>query len=274
MTDPTPDDLASDLTDGQRVYAIGDVHGRRDLLEAMLDRVRADLGLRPHPRPRLVMLGDYIDRGPDSRGVVETLMTLRDDPLPVDFLLGNHDTYVEAYLDDPDWQDRTYHWLHPAMGGWATLASYGVTGAHHDAPAVTRAAFAEAMPEDHRAFLRGCALWLRVGGYVFVHAGIRPGVALEHQVRDDCIWIREPFLSSADDFGFVVVHGHTIVDAPERRANRIAIDTGVARGGPLTCLVLEGAEVAILEPAGPVPLAAPRDARSVLRRGLDALRGR
>ncbi|MBP7003803.1 metallophosphoesterase [Amaricoccus sp.] len=264
----------TDLTEGQRVYAIGDVHGRRDLIEDMLDRVRADLARRPHPRPRLVTLGDYIDRGPESRGVIETLMGLRGGPLPVDFLLGNHDSYIETYLADPEWQDRTYHWLHPAMGGAATLASYGVTDAHHDRPHATRAAFAAAMPEEHRAFLRGCALWLRIGGYVLVHAGIRPGVPLEAQARDDCIWIREPFLGSDDDFGFTVVHGHTIVDAVERRPNRIAIDTGVARGGPLTCLVLEGPAVATLAPDGPVPLPDPAGERSLLQRGLDALRGR
>ncbi len=262
-----------DLTERQRVYAIGDVHGRRDLLGAMLARVGDDLDRRPHPRPRLVMLGDYIDRGPDSRGVIETLLALRDGPLPVDFLLGNHDSYIEAYLDDPLWQDRTYHWLHRAMGGGATLASYGVADAHHDRPEATRAAFAEAVPEAHRAFLRDCALWRRIGGYVFVHAGIRPGVPLMAQTREDCIWIREPFLSSMDNFGFVVVHGHTIVDKVERRPNRIAIDTGVARGGPLSCLVLEGDSVATLGPDGPVALPAPTESRSLLRRGLDALRG-
>lgn len=258
----------TDLTDGQRIYAIGDVHGRRDLLEAMLERIRADLARRPHPAPRLLTLGDYIDRGPDSRGVIETLMDLRGGDLPVESLLGNHDSYIETYIDDPEWQDRTYHWLHPAMGGHATLASYGVAGAHHDDPVATRAAFAEAMPAEHRAFLRACPLWRRIGGYVFVHAGIRPGVAMAAQSRDDCIWIREPFLGSTADHGFVVVHGHTIVDQVERRANRIAIDTGVARGGPLTCLVLEGDSVATLGPDGPIPLPAPR---SALRRGLDAL---
>lgn len=261
----------TDPAEGYRIYAIGDVHGRRDLFGAMLGRIGDDLERRPHPRPRLVTLGDYIDRGPDSRGVIETLLALRDGPLRTDFLLGNHDAYVETYLADPEWQDRTLHWLHPAMGGAATLASYGVTDAHHDRPEATRAAFAAAIPEAHRAFLRDCVLWVRIGGYVFVHAGIRPGVALEAQTRDDCIWIREPFLGSKCDFGFIVVHGHTIVDEPERRANRIAIDTGVARGGPLTCLVLEGTEVATLSPHGPVAL---REARSLLRRGLDTIRGR
>lgn len=245
-----------DLTEGQRLYAIGDVHGRRDLFDATVARIRSDLARRPHARPRVVCLGDYVDRGPDSRGVIESLMALRDSDLPADFMLGNHDSYVEAYLSDPDWYDRSYHWLHPVMGGGATLASYGVPGASPDDPGRTRAAFARALPPRHRAFLQSCALWRRIGGYVFVHAGIRPGVPLEHQERDDCIWIREPFLSCEADFGYKVVHGHTIVPQVEHRTNRIAIDTGVAKGGPLACLVLEGADVSLLEPDGlrPCPL--------------------
>lgn len=263
----------TDLTEGQRVYAVGDVHGRRDLLETTLARVRADLAERPHPAPRVILLGDYVDRGPDSRGVIETLIALRDSALPAEFLLGNHDSYVEAYLGDPDWFDRTYHWLHSSMGGAATLASYGVPDASDGDPARTRDAFAAALPAEHRAFLRDCALWRRIGGYVFVHAGVRPGVALESQTRDDCIWIREPFLSSTSDFGFKVVHGHTIVPMVEHHPNRIAIDTGVARGGPLTCLVLEGAEVALLEREGlrPYPEGSGLGLARRLRRGLETL---
>lgn len=261
----------TDLTEGQRIYAIGDVHGRRDLLEATLERIRADLARRPHPRPRVVCLGDYVDRGPDSRGVIETLIALRDSDLAADFLLGNHDSYVEEYLARPDWYDRTYHWLHSSMGGAATLASYGVADASEMRPLATRDAFAAALPPAHRAFLQDCALWRRVGGYVFVHAGIRPGVALEAQTRDDCIWIREPFLTATEDFGFKVVHGHTIVQRVEHRANRIAIDTGAAKGGPLTCLVLEGADVALLEAVGLRPLPVGRFQRDGTRWGLRSL---
>jgi serine/threonine protein phosphatase 1 len=248
----------TDLTEGQRLYAIGDVHGRRDLLDATLGHVRADLARRPHDRPRVICLGDYVDRGPDSRGVVEALIALRGSDLPAEFLLGNHDSYVEEYLARPDWYDRTYHWLHPSMGGAATLASSGVVDASQMRPAATRDAFAAALPAEHRAFLADCRLWLRVGGYVFVHAGVRPGVAMAEQTRDDCIWIREPFLTSEEDFGFKVVHGHTIVEKVEHRANRIALDTGVAKGGPLSCLVLEGADVALLERdrLRPLPLGA------------------
>lgn len=249
-------DPASDTTAGQRLYAIGDIHGRRDLLAETIGRICDDLEARPHPRPRVICLGDYVDRGPDSRGVIELLLALEASDLPADFLLGNHDSYIAAYIDDPDWFDRSYHWLHSAMGGAATLASYGVEGASDADPLATRDAFAAAFPQAHRDFLARCAWWRQIGGYVFVHAGLRPRVPLERQTRDDCIWIREPFLSSTDDFGFVVVHGHTIVPEVQRRRNRIAIDTGVAKGGPLTCLVLEDDAAATLHPEGlrPLPL--------------------
>ena len=244
----------SDLTEGRRVYAVGDILGRLDLLTEMVGRIRADLAARPHPHPLLVFLGDYIDRGPEVRGVIEALMALRDDALPARFLLGNHDSYVQAYLDDPDWYDRTYHWLHENMGGNATLASYGVPGASSDRPEETRDAFARAFPKEHMAFIDACEWMAPVGGYLFVHAGIRPGVPLAHQVRDDLIWIREPFLSSERDFGVKVVHGHTIVPAVEHRANRIAVDTGAVRTGVLSAVVLEGDRVDLLTPAGPATL--------------------
>lgn len=246
--------VMTDITDGRRIYAIGDIHGRHDLLTRMADRITADLRDRPHARPQVVFLGDYMDRGPDSRAVLETLIALEAAPIPTTFLLGNHDSYIRAYLYDPEWFDRAHHWLHPSMGGAETLASYGVAGASDGMPSRTRDAFATAFPASHMAFLDRCKLWERIGGYVFVHAGIRPGVALEDQARDDLIWIREPFLGSTADFGFKVVHGHTIVPRVEHRANRIAVDTGAIRSGVLSCLLLEGAEVALLEPAGPVPL--------------------
>jgi serine/threonine protein phosphatase 1 len=244
----------TDLTEGQRLYAIGDIHGRLDLLTEMLGRVRADLAARPHPRPRLVFLGDYVDRGPEARGVIEALIAVRDGDLPATFLLGNHDSYIRAYLHDPDWSDRTYHWLHDNMGGNATLESYGVPGAMWTAPAATRDAFAAAFPPEHMAFLDACELYRRIGGYLFVHAGIRPGVPLEAQTREDLIWIREPFLSAKVDFGVKIVHGHTIVPTVEHHANRIAADTGAIRTGVLSCVLLEGDTTALLTPNGPKPL--------------------
>jgi serine/threonine protein phosphatase 1 len=245
--------MTDDPTDGHRIYAVGDIHGRRDLLMAMIARIRTDLAARPHPQPLLVFLGDYVDRGPDSRGVIETLVRLKEDDLPTAFLLGNHDRYVQAYLRDPEWYDLTYHWLADNLGGAQTLASYGVADANPARPGLTREPFAAAFPDSHRAFLDSAALWIRHGRYVFAHAGIRPGIALEEQDPEDLIWIREPFLSATEDFGFKVVHGHTIGRAVQHHPNRIAVDTGAFRTGVLSCVVLEGAEVALLGPDGPTP---------------------
>ena len=165
----------TDLTEGQRIYAIGDIHGRLDLLTDMLDRIRADIAARPHPRPLVVFLGDYVDRGPEVRGVIEALMAVKAGPLPARFILGNHDNYVLAYLNHPHWYDETYNWLRENLGGNATLASYGVPEAASKAAAAAREAFAAGFPADHLAFIEDCELCFRIGGYVFVHAGIRPG---------------------------------------------------------------------------------------------------
>lgn len=245
--------MSDDPTEGQRIYAVGDIHGRLDLLTGMLARIRGDLAARPHPRPLVVFLGDYVDRGPDSRGVIEALIGFRAGDIPTAFLLGNHDRYVLAYLDDPDWYDLTFHWLADNLGGAATLASYGVPGANPARPAATRDPFAAAFPASHRAFLDSAALSIRHGAYVFAHAGIRPGVPLAEQDPDDLVWIREPFLTATEDFGFKVVHGHTIARAVEHHPNRIAVDTGAFRTGVLSCVVLEGSEVALLGPDGPRP---------------------
>lgn len=245
--------MSDDPTEGQRIYAVGDIHGCRDLLTDMLARIRADLAARPHPRPLVVFLGDYVDRGPDSRGVIETLIAFRSGDIPAQFLLGNHDRYVLAYLEDPDWYDLRYHWLADNLGGAQTLASYGIVGADASRPAATRDAFAAALPAAHRAFLASAALSVRRGGYVFAHAGIRPGVPLAAQDPEDLVWIREPFLTSTADFGFKVVHGHTIAKSVEHHPNRIAVDTGAFRTGVLSCVVLEGTSVALLGPTGPKP---------------------
>ncbi|MFQ8433889.1 metallophosphoesterase [Amaricoccus sp. W119] len=241
----------TDLTDGQRIYAIGDIHGHLEMLDEMVARIRADLAARPHPAPLIIFLGDYCDRGPNSRGVYRRLIELKGSGGPFRFLLGNHDSYIPAYLRDPDWYDRTYHWLHHKMGGDTTLASYGVAGASEIDPAATRSAFARALPAAHLGFIESCELWLRIGGYVFAHAGIRPGVPMEKQTRDDLIWIRQGFLDYRKSFGFKVVHGHTIVPVVEHHPNRIAVDTGAFRTGLLSCVVLEGESVALLEPGGP-----------------------
>ena len=227
---------------GSRIYAIGDVHGRLDLLTQLHALITADAAAAPARRQVIVYLGDYIDRGPDSRGVIELLLQ----PPPPGFervrLLGNHEDYLLQFLEHAEVGP---YWC--AYGGLATLASYGVRPpvgftpraadfetAHH--------ALADKFPPAHLDFLRGLKLTHMEGDYLFVHAGIKPGVALAEQQAEDLLWIRNEFLESADDFGVCVVHGHTIVETPEQHANRIAIDTGAFATGTLTALVLEGTE--------------------------------
>jgi len=238
---------------GQAVYAIGDVHGRLDLLDDLLTRVREDADNHPADRARsLVFLGDYIDRGSQSRGVVERLSA---DPLPgfaTVRLVGNHEEAMLAFLDgESDGRD----WL--SFGGLETLMSYGVPlqGLPRTEQAVTalRDVLAEAVPARHVAFLRACALHHSVGDYLFVHAGVRPGISLERQTATDMMWIRDDFLRARIPLpGRVVVHGHTICDLPQNRGHRINIDTGAFVSGRLTSLALRGSERRFLSTADDV----------------------
>lgn len=229
------------MPDGRAVYAVGDVHGRADLLEVLLGRIAAEAARHPDDRNRtLIFLGDYIDRGASSRGVVERLLT---DPLPgfeTVRLLGNHE---EALLDFLDERSNGVDWL--GYGGLETLMSYGVPlRGLPDSPqraAELRAALAAAVPPEHVAFYRACTLHHTVGDYVFVHAGVRPGVPLDRQHPADLLWIRDEFLRARVALpGKVVVHGHTICDLAQDRGHRINIDTGAFVSGRLTCLVLRG----------------------------------
>ena len=228
------------VPEGQRVYAVGDVHGRADLLGALLARIDADLEQHPVAQPVQVFLGDYIDRGPHSREVIELLIARRRQHAML-CLRGNHETYAISFLSNPsvlsDWR---------AIGGVSTLLSYGVTpSAKDDAREQEQAAeaFRAALPESHRHFIQGLALSLTCGDFFFVHAGVRPGVSLRQQRREDLLWIREEFLLHEEDFGKIVVHGHTPAKEPEIRPNRINIDTGAYATGRLTCLVLEGEQM-------------------------------
>ncbi|MEO8715045.1 MAG: metallophosphoesterase family protein [Acetobacteraceae bacterium] len=225
------------LPAGRRVYAIGDIHGCLSQLTALYAMITADLAARPIAAPLLLHIGDYVDRGPDTAGVIELL---RHGPpiqgLPTVNLRGNHEqTMIEALAGEraagTDW---LFH------GGKPALLSYGLD------PDGPRAAWRAAVPDSHMAFLHGLTLMHREGGYVFAHAGIRPGVRLEDQTQDDLLRIRQPFLFTERDFGVVVVHGHTPTKAPVIRANRIGIDTGAVFGGGLTCLVLEDASLGLL----------------------------
>lgn len=226
------------LPPGRRIYAVGDIHGCLAPLRALHAAIARDLAARPVARPLLIHLGDYVDRGPDSAGVVALLAA--GPPLAgveTVNLMGNHEqTMLDALAGD---RPAATDWLY--AGGAATLASYG---ADAEAP---RETWPAAIPQAHREFLRGLALSHAEGGYVFVHAGIRPGVALADQTREDLLRMRQPFLYSEADFGAVVVHGHTPAKAPVLRANRIGIDTGAVFGGTLTALVLEEAQLGFIE---------------------------
>jgi serine/threonine protein phosphatase 1 len=223
------------LPPGHRIYAIGDTHGCAERLAALHKRITGHLAEFPAAHPLLVHLGDYVDRGPDSAGIVRLL--LRGVPgLPAVNLAGNHERMMLSALDTAT-PTALDHWLH--NGGVAALRSWDVP-----MPTPQDGRLAELIPTDHRRFLSELALTHRAGGYLFVHAGIRPGVKLAAQAVHDLLWIREPFLSWSGEWagerGLVVVHGHTPVQSPVVRPNRIGIDTGAVLGGPLTCLVLEG----------------------------------
>jgi len=228
---------------GEAVYAIGDIHGRFDLLQDLLTRIFEDASRYPSDTFRhLIFLGDYIDRGPDSRDVVEVLLR---DPLPgfdTVRLMGNHE---EAFLAFLDGQTDGLDWL--AFGGLETLLSYGVSLRQlprtDDAVGTLRLSVAAAVPRNHVELLRGCVLHHSVGDYLFVHAGVRPGLPLEMQRPADLMWIRDDFLRSKIPLPQrVVVHGHTICDLPQDRSHRINIDTGAFASGRLTSLALRGNE--------------------------------
>lgn len=228
---------------GTRIYAVGDIHGRADLLADILDRIDDDLYRRPIPNAVEVYLGDYIDRGPDSKSVID-LLAVRMVRRHAICLRGNHEQLLEEFLDDPrairDWAQ---------LGAMQTLASYGIILNARNAAitaATLRQSFLNLFPRTHQLFLQCLRDSFSCGDFLFVHAGIRPGVPLQHQNPDDLHWIREDFLQSTADHGKIVVHGHTPVDHPEFRSNRINIDTGAWRSGVLTAIAIEAADVIVL----------------------------
>lgn len=234
------------LPGGLRVYAVGDIHGCLDRLTTLHGDIARDLEARPVADHRIVHCGDYVDRGPDSAGVIAFLIerSRPDDRLV--FLYGNHEEEMEGFFDDPErWRA---HWLR--YGGGETMRSYGVDVADYgsDRADLDRlsADFAKAFLADHRRFIGLCQRMVRFGDFAFVHAGIRPGVGLADQDPHDLIWIREPFLSDPRDHGAVIVHGHTPVEKPDVRNNRINVDTGAVYGGTLTCVAIEGSDIRFL----------------------------
>jgi serine/threonine protein phosphatase 1 len=231
------------LPKGLRIYAIGDIHGRLDLLENLLRRIKADIAQYPTLRPVHVFLGDYIDRGDRSRETIDRLIDHGAEHESV-FLKGNHEVIAITCLSD---RGKIDQWLR--LGGMETLASYGVAlelFANRKQAAGTQLAFHKALPPAHFHFFRNLRNSFSCGDYFFVHAGAKPHVSLSHQREVDLLWIRGEFLSSTYDFGKIIVHGHTPSIDVEVRANRINIDTGAFATGRLTCLVVEGEALAII----------------------------
>ncbi|MBY5933461.1 serine/threonine protein phosphatase [Tateyamaria omphalii] len=236
------------------IYAIGDIHGQMAELDRVLSLIETDGG----QNARIVFLGDYTDRGPDSRTVLDALIAGRDAGRNWTFLKGNHDRMFEWFMEEPIHHDPhmmvELYWLHDRLGGNTTLASYGVdasgTRREKDVQADARAA----VPASHLTFLRDLRLMHITGDLMFVHAGIRPGVALADQTEEDLLWIRQEFHRSDATHPKLIVHGHTPVDAATHYGNRINLDTGAGYGKPLTAAVFEDGKVWTLTNAGRVPL--------------------
>lgn len=238
------------LPDGVRIYAIGDIHGRSDLLRILHGRIQQDLEERPTEEAILVYMGDYVDRGPDSKGVIDAL--IRGAPFDAEaiYLKGNHEDALLTFLEDPGflrmWRD---------YGGMETLVSYGVKVPQgrvgDDWIAEVHNLFVTALPKSHLAFLQGLQSSYENGDFYFAHAGVRPGVRLEEQQAADLLWIREPFLGSKRFHGKIVVHGHTPQEQPVIKTNRIGIDTGAYITGALTAIAIEGTTFRFLQARNP-----------------------
>ena len=240
------------------IYAIGDIHGQLEMLKNALALIEADGG----PDANIVFVGDYTDRGPDSKGVIDLLIDGMDAGRNWTILRGNHDRMFCRYLADGTEHDERIlsgkGWLHPALGGPTTLASYGV-----DADADNLLARAQAaVPPEHLAFLETRPLWFETEDKLFVHAGLVPGKAVEDQHEDDLIWIRQGFLDFEGTHPKLIVHGHTALDTPVRFANRVDIDGGAGYGRPLIPVVFEGTDCWMLTtegraeiPVQPIPTA-------------------
>ncbi|WP_085940155.1 metallophosphoesterase family protein [Azospirillum sp. B4] len=232
--------------EGHILYAIGDIHGESAVLRGLLTEIEADWARHGKGlTPILIYIGDYIDRGPDSRGVIDLLLS---NPLPAfrtHWLLGNHEAALLDFLQDPVGGAA---WLE--FGGLATVLSYGVrpafSGSAADRARGLRDALAAQLPSTHLAFLSSLERMAVYGDYAFVHAGVRPGRALADQTLEDLLWIRAPFLESPRRHEKTIVHGHTIVPAVDQRSNRIAIDTGAYTSGLLSAVALQGADSRVL----------------------------
>ncbi len=228
---------------GQRVYAVGDIHGRLDLFEALIEAIEQDDADAGSASSTVILLGDLVDRGPDPAGVVRRAREWQDQR-EVRILSGNHEEmFLRSFKDE----EMMRHFLR--HGGRQTIMSYGVGRKALSEASITeaQALMDAAVPESERVYIANFEDMIVIGQYVFVHAGIDPQVPLEAQRKSDLRWIREPFLSHSEPLEKVVVHGHTICNEPEDRGNRIGIDTGAYSSGRLTALVLEGSRRRYIE---------------------------
>jgi Calcineurin-like phosphoesterase len=237
---PSPSVNASAPAD-TRIYAVGDIHGRADLLNEITARIDDDIRRRPIAHTVEVYLGDYIDRGPDSRTVID-LLAVRLVANHAVCLRGNHEAVMEGFLEDPTilpyWEQ---------LGGMQTLASYGIELHDENETALNlHRRFVDAFPRAHELFMHCLRHQFSCGDFLFVHAGIRPDIPIEHQDINDLIWIRSEFLDSTRKHESFIVHGHTPVPHPDIRHNRINIDTCAWRTGTLTCIAIEGSTILFL----------------------------
>lgn len=221
------------IPDGRCVYAVGDIHGRADLLERLLEQIWADA---PETSNTLVFLGDYVDRGPSTKAVLDLLIDLKRPGWDIVCLRGNHEQILLEYLQNPEVYQA---WR--SFGGTETLLSYGVRPpVFSDTKELQRAQaeFVAALPQAHVRYLNSLPNSYSVGDYFFVHAGVRPGISLERQLPEDLLWIRDEFLNSDARLGKVIVHGHSPMDQPIVKPNRIGVDTGAYATGTLTAVKL------------------------------------
>lgn len=232
------------------IYAMGDIHGQLEMLEEALALIEADGG----PDAPIIFLGDYVDRGADSKAVIERLIQGKIAGKPWRFIKGNHDRMFEWFMEPVPRHDPHllvgYHWLHERLGGTTTLASYGVDVGNRRRLSEVHAEALDAVPTSHKRFVQDCEIAIMHGDLFFCHAGVRPGVALADQLEDDLVWIREDFLHDPSDHGALVVHGHTPVDEPHHNGNHVNLDTGAGYGKPLSVAVFDGADVRVLTKSG------------------------
>ncbi|MEI4487732.1 metallophosphoesterase [Frigidibacter sp. MR17.14] len=241
-----------------RTYAIGDIHGRLDLLQDAHAKIAADRALTGDATAPVIHLGDLVDRGPDSAGVIRLLREGIAEGAPWQVVKGNHDRMFLGWLADPWARDPGLRsdlgWLHPRLGGDATLASYGLRAPGDRPVAPVHAEALAAVPQADRDWLAALPTHVLRGDLLFVHAGLRPGVPLAEQTETDLLWIRHEFLDDPRDHGPLVVHGHTALDHAQHHGNRVNLDGGAGYGRPLMCAVFEGRECWLLTPEGRAPL--------------------